>query len=86
MSKKPAMGHNPLDYSPLADAKFEFIPYTESGSKAQGSDSEKKKSAKKVVSYYLDENLVKEIKKQAKKKEDSYSRFVGKILKNALHS
>ncbi len=78
------MGHNPLGYRPLADAKFEFIPYTESGSELQESAKKEKKPSKKVVSYYLDENLVKEIRKKAKEHEDSYSHFVGKLLKQAL--
>lgn len=32
MDKKKVMGHNPLGTNHLEDAKFEFIPYTESGS------------------------------------------------------
>lgn len=85
MSKKSAMGHNPLDYRPLAEAKFEFIKQTDSGSEG-GKTAQKKEESpnKKVVSYYLEEDLVEEIKRRAKEKEDSYSHFVSNILKRAI--
>ncbi len=86
MDKKSAMGHNPLEYRPLAEAKFDFIPHTESGSDAEKEKTEKEtnESNKKVVSYYLEEDLINEIRKKAKEKEDSYSHFVGEILKKAI--
>lgn len=84
MSKKPVMGHNPLGYRPLADAKFKFIPQTDSGSAEKDSAEEKSTPNKKVVSYYLEEDLIDEIRKRAKEREDSYSHYVGKILKNAI--
>lgn len=84
MSKKPVMGHNPLGYRPLADAKFEFIPQTESGSAEKKSAEEKSTPNKKVVSYYLEEELIEEIRRRAKEREDSYSHFVGQILKKAI--
>lgn len=84
MSKKQVMGHNPLVYRPLADAKFDFIPYTDSGSEGANNVSKKKKPAKKVSSYYLEIELTEEIKKRASDKGESYSHFVEDILKKAI--
>lgn len=84
MSKKPVMGHNPMDYRPLADAKFSFIPQTESGSGITDPETEKKSSKKKVVSYYLEESLIEEIRNKAKERENSYSHYVGEILKKGI--
>ena len=86
MDKKPAMGHNPLEYRPLAEAKFDFIPQTESGSEGEKSVEKKEETtpSKKVVSYYLDEELIEKIKRRAKEKADSYSHYVGQILKKAI--
>ncbi len=83
MSKKQVMGHNPLGYRPLADAKFEFIPKTDSGSGEEGIPS--KSASKKTVSYYLEEEVIDEIKRRAKEREDSYSHTVNKILKEAIN-
>ena len=87
MTKKSAMGHNPLDYRPLADAKFDFIPHTELGS--EGAKNARQKAEedspnKKVVSYYLEKELVEKIKQRAKEKQDTYSHFVGSILRKAI--
>lgn len=84
MSKKQVMGHNPLVYRPLADAKFDFIPYTDSGSGKGKNVSEIKKITKKVSSYYLEVELTDEIKKRATEKGESYSHFVEDILKKAI--
>lgn len=84
MSKKPVMGHNPLGYRPLADAKFDFIPKTKGGSETENASQQKSTPSKKVVSYYLEEDLIEEIKVRAKKHEDSYSHYVGSILKKAI--
>lgn len=86
MTKKPVMGHNPMDYRPLADAKFSFIPHTEFGSDGKDSPSEKKKPAKKTVSYYLEEDLINTIKEKAVDSEESYSGFVNHTLKKAIQS
>ena len=83
MSKKPVMGNNPLTYQPLAGAKFTFIPQTESGSSLSGPVM-KKTPSKKMVSYYLEESLIDEIKRRAKEKEDSNSHFVNELLKRAI--
>jgi predicted DNA binding CopG/RHH family protein len=84
MEKKTVMGHNPLDGNHLEGATFDFIPYTESGSAQKESVSKKKTKPKKVVSYYLEEELIDEIRQKATKKELSFSNFVGKLLKKAL--
>ncbi|RNC85338.1 MAG: hypothetical protein ED557_00770 [Balneola sp.] len=83
MNKKPVMGHNPLTYRPLKGAKFTFIPQTESGSGVAGSLS-KRGISKKTVCYYLEEELINEIKKRAREKEDSNSHFVNELLKRAI--
>ncbi len=82
MNKKPAMGHNPLGYRPLADAKFDFIPQTESGSGEDGVISNF--SRKKTVSYYLETEVIEQIKRIAKEKEDSYSHTANELLKKAI--
>jgi uncharacterized protein (DUF1919 family) len=85
MDKKKVMGHNPLGMNHLADAKFKFIPYTESGSAQQDSESKKKRVKRKVVSYYLEEDLITEIRDKATENSETYSGFVGRVLKKALH-
>tara|TARA_R110000868_G_scaffold304437_30_gene565549 strand:- start:17749 stop:18012 length:264 start_codon:yes stop_codon:yes gene_type:complete len=82
--KKPVMGHNPLGYRPLAEAKFSFIPQTDSGSGAGEGEELKSSPSKKTVSYYLEEDLIDEIKKRAKENQDSYSHFVNQTLKKAI--
>lgn len=84
MDKKPVMGHNPLGYRPLADAKFNFIPQTEAGSGAGNSDEENSFPSKKTVSFYLEEDLIEEIRRRAKKDKDSYSHFVSKTLRKVI--
>ena len=84
MSKKKVMGHNPLGQNHLEGAKFDFIPYTEDGAEHQKSDGGEKKRQKKVVSYYLEEDLIKEIKHNARRFNLSYSNFVSKILARTL--
>ncbi|MCG8372541.1 MAG: hypothetical protein MI700_03370 [Balneolales bacterium] len=86
MDKKPVMGHNPLGGNHLEGAKFDFIPYTESGSAMKDSAKKKKTPSKKVVSYYLEEELINEIRTQATSQELSFSNFVGRLLKKALKS
>ena len=83
MSKKSAMGHNPLGYRPLAEAKFDFIPQTDAGSGEETLSS--KAASKKTVSYYLEEEIINEIKRRAKEQEDSYSHTVNKLLKEAIN-
>jgi len=63
MSKKKSLGHNPLAYSMLGKATFDFIGKREEEHAQE--KQKKKKVNKKIVSYYLEEPLVKELKKQA---------------------
>lgn len=85
MDKKKVMGHNPLGMDHLADAKFNFIPYTESGSAQKNSDSDKPKKKRKVVSYYLEEDLISKIRDKATENSESYSGFVSRKLKEAIN-
>jgi len=82
MSKKKSLGHNPLAYSMLGKATFDFIGKAEEESTEE--NQKKKKVNKKIVSYYLEEPLVKELKKQAVKAGISYSQFVSEAIKDAL--
>lgn len=84
MDKKKVMGHNPLGTNHLEDAKFEFIPYTESGSVHKESEKKQPRKKKRVVSYYLEEDLINAVKRKATAKEQSFSTFVGGILKKAI--
>lgn len=84
MEKKKVMGHNPLGMNHLKDAKFEFIPFTESGSAQKTSANKQPRKKKRVVSYYLEEELINEVKKKATLKEQSFSTFVGQVLKKAI--
>jgi len=81
---KKVMGHNPLGYRPLADAKFDFIPQTKSGAGEEAKEEKKSSSSKKTVCYYLEEDLIDEIKRRAKKNQDSYSHYVNKALKKVI--
>lgn len=78
------MGHNPLGSHPLADAKFTFIPQTDAGSGKEEFVEKNTKTSKKTVSYYLEEEVINEIKRIAKDNEDSNSHLVNQILKKAI--
>ncbi len=84
MDKKKVMGHNPLGMNHLADAKFKFIPFTESGSVQQESEPVKKRKKRKVVSYYLEEELISQIRDKATENSETYSGFVSRTLKEAI--
>ena len=84
MDKKKVMGHNPLGTNHLADAKFDFIPFTESGSAHKDSVSSMPRKKKRVVSYYLEEDVINAVKSKATANEESFSTFVGKALKKAV--
>lgn len=90
MSKKKSLGHNPLTYSKIGNANFDFIKSSmpdfdepESQRPRQKSDPEKKVT-KKVVSYYLDEEIVDDLKNRAESESRSYSSLVAKAIKNYL--
>jgi predicted DNA binding CopG/RHH family protein len=84
MDKKKVMGHNPLGKNHLADAKFDFIPFTESGSVHKESVAKLPKTKKRVVSYYLEEDLINAVKNKATSNEESFSHYVSRVLKNAV--
>lgn len=83
MSKKKSLGHNPLAYSMRGNASFDFI---RSNEKDSSSDAHQKtrKINKKIVSYYIEVPLVKELKRQANEAGISYSQFVSDCLKKTL--
>lgn len=82
MNKKSAMGHNPLGYRPLAEAKFDFIPQTDAGSGKETTPSNL--SGKKTVSYYLETEVIEQVKRIAKEHEDSFSHTANELLKEAI--
>ena len=84
MSDKKVMGHNPLGENHLVDAKFDFIPFTERGSGQLKEHMPKMKKSKKVVSYYLEKDLIENVKLKAKEQGLSYSGFVSKVLHNVV--
>ena len=84
MAKKSSLGHNPLAYSLRNHASFDFIRDTTQDQVKSRPDSAGKKPAKKVVSYYLDEQLVERIKEIADHKEESYSQIAGDMLKDSV--
>ena len=84
MDKKKVMGHNPLGTNHLKDAKFDFIPFTESGSVHKKSVSKLPKKKKRVVSYYLEEDLINAVKSKATDNKESFSHYVGSVLKKAV--
>lgn len=63
MAKKPSMGHNPLAHNLKNHGSFKFIRNTslEKPSKKQ----EDKLGPKKVVSYYLEEDIIDKIREMA---------------------
>lgn len=83
MNKK--LGHNPLGGNHLEGAKFDFIPFTNKGA-ALSKTQPKKKHRKKIVSYYLEEDLIREIKELAKNENISFSHCVGSLLTSALRA
>lgn len=84
MDKKKVMGHNPLGGNHLKDAKFKFIPFTDSGSASKNSIQPSPRKKKRVVSYYLEEELINTIREKATENELSFSTYVGKALKRAI--
>ncbi|MEX0720356.1 MAG: hypothetical protein WD059_06790 [Balneolaceae bacterium] len=84
MSKKKSLGHNPLAYSMLGHASFDFIPNNEEKKRKAADKSEKNKTSKITVSYYLEEHLVEHIKNLAEENHTSYSSMISQMLKNGL--
>lgn len=85
MGKKKSLGHNPLAYSMMGHASFDFIPSQEQNVKENESkEKEDHETHKITASYYLEEPLVTKIKNIAKKKNQTYSATVSNLLKKSL--
>lgn len=86
MGKKKSLGYNPLAYSMLGHASFDFINVSQAESENQQEEekSESDSPSKVTVSYYLEEKLVNKIRELAHKRELSYSAFVGGLLKQSI--
>lgn len=85
MSKKKSLGHNPLAYSMMGHASFDFIsPEQKERDKKGFDDIDGSKSNKISVSYYLEESLVEKIKDLADEHNTSYSAIISQMLKKSL--
>ena len=83
MNKKKSLGHNPLSYSMLGKSNFDFIKSTDPD-KMKGEDHKAQKVPKKVVSYYLEEEIINLVKTVALEQNSSCSGLVAKVLKDHL--
>lgn len=93
MSKNKSLGSSPIGYQ-TNSSSMGFIPdlgvskskdskksgYSSSIGKTQTSDT--KKSKKQIVSYSLEENLIKKVKTIADQKEMYYSSLVSRAIKS----
>lgn len=84
MAKKKSLGHNPLAYSMLGNSSFEFIRSTDGGENGEEGQTKPVRIPKKVVSYYLDERIINEIKAYAQEHGTSCSGLVNEVLSGAL--
>ncbi|MEX0609138.1 MAG: hypothetical protein WD016_05880 [Balneolaceae bacterium] len=88
MSKKKSLGHNPLAYSMLGHASFDFISPTEKEEvdkkKKSFNGSKKGKVNKVTVSYYLEEPIVEHIKHLAEENDTTYSSVISQLLKDSF--
>ncbi len=84
MSKKPSLGHNPLAYSLKSHASFDFIKSTQNQQKEAGKNDSKSSPKKKVVSYYLEQSLIDQIRNKANEEKKTYSYVAGKLLKESI--
>ena len=79
MSKKPSLGHNPLAQNLRNHGSFDFIkdtaPKKVSTKKVKG-----KATSKKVVSYYLEKDVIKKIQEIAKNESKSFSALANELL------
>lgn len=82
MSKKASLGHNPLAYSLKSHASFDFIRNTQNQDSAD--EEESVQIQKKVASYYLEEDVIKEIRTIADKEDKSYSCVANDFLKASI--
>lgn len=88
MSRKKSLGHNPLGFSGFDQDSLQFI-----GSKSDQHHSQyhghhqhdhHKHAEKKVVSYYLEVNLVRRLKRIAHSEGRYYSSLVSEAVENLI--
>lgn len=95
MNKKKSMGSNPLAYNFLGNANFDFIKKTDGSAPEEPSDEVKSKTVpekdasnsivqKKVVSYYLEEEIIEKISTLAEEYNQSKSSFVNDLISKKL--
>lgn len=84
MTKKKSLGHNPLAYSMLRHASLDFIKSAEEQEKDKEAQKKPDPPKKQVVSYYLEEQLVDQIKALADELDTSYSAIVNEMLKKGV--
>lgn len=92
MSGNKSLGSSPIGHTGRRNETFGFIPdlgvssgnrsERKSESAATDADTEKKEAEKKVVSYYLEVELVKRVKNIADERGLYYSTIVSKALSN----
>ncbi|HKJ32190.1 MAG TPA: hypothetical protein VKA34_10195 [Balneolales bacterium] len=87
MSKKRSLGSDPLFHELTVSQKaFDFIGRSASESvenhgSEQNLNESDEKSDKKIVSYYLEKDLIKEIKTLAHLTNQCYSRLVSRAIR-----
>lgn len=79
MAVRKRLGHSPLGYSMLGNSNFDFIP--DRNPKPRPVPLEKEVTVeetppKKIASYYLDEEILKDLKLYSKVNKQSYSSVV----------
>ena len=79
MSKKPSLGHNPLAQNIRNHGSFDFIKDT-APKKVSSKKPKKKNASKKVVSYYLEEEIIEKIKNIVKNESKSFSALANELL------
>lgn len=95
MSKSKSLGSSPIGFQSGNSSSLSFIPdlgvSTSEENKASVSVSDQPehtddKSKKKVVSYYLEEKLIKELKTYAEEHSIYYSTLVSEAIKEWLQN
>lgn len=80
MAVRKRLGHSPLGYSMLGSSNFDFIPDRNPKPRSVVMENEKvedeKAPPKKIVSYYLNEEIIKDLKNYSKVNKQSYSSVV----------
>ncbi|MFA5669856.1 MAG: hypothetical protein WC967_11470 [Balneolaceae bacterium] len=84
MSKKPSLGHNPLDQNLRNHGSFKFIRKTTK--EEVGETVEEKPGPKKVVSYYLEEDIIDKIREMAQDEKKSFSALANELLNSSINS